>query len=267
MLAAGACVLAGGGLGTAGDVIRLGGTAADEATGDSDTELVRWGYGGYRGGYHGGYRGGYYGGYRGGYYSGYRGGYYGYGGYRGYYRPYYGGYGGYRNYYGGYYRPYYGGYYGGGYISYPSYYYPSYYSYPAYYAPCASTTTVMPYAATYSATAPLQTITQPRVLSPQPAVPQGDGQTYPYDGGPQNLVPQPADVNPTTGPRRTVPRDGLLIGLSQETTGGTSQNLNARLFRLSDSRPADSTPPATRYSYRAYGEEPLPPVTRTPARR
>src|SRR4051794_20365303 len=63
LLTAGACVLAGGGLVSAGDVIRLGGTSAADAVGDTDTSLVRWGgrgfggFGGYRGFGYGGYRG------------------------------------------------------------------------------------------------------------------------------------------------------------------------------------------------------------------
>lgn len=283
LLAAGACALGGSGLVSAGDVIRLGGADAADAIGASDTELVRGGHGGGGGGYRGGYGGGYRGGYGGGYRS------YGYGGYGGY-RSYYGGYGGYRGYgYGGYgYRPYYyggygyrplylgiglgyGGYgYGGGYggYGYGGYGYGGGYgsnygggyggypvSYGSYYSPCAATT-VMPYAsATY------QTAQPPLVSQPQ-YMPPASGQTYPYDGGPQNLVPQPTELSPAVSPKRYVPRDGLLVNLRGETTGGTTQNLNARLVRLADSRPAAPASSPSRYTYRAYGEEPLPAVRR-----
>ncbi|HLJ10889.1 MAG TPA: hypothetical protein VKU82_06855 [Planctomycetaceae bacterium] len=93
----------------------------DSSASGAQFQTVRWGGGGWRGGY-GGWRGG---GYRG---YGWGGGYRGYGwggGYRGwggYYRPYYGG-------YGGFYRPYYGGSYGYGY-GYPAYSYG--YGYPGY---------------------------------------------------------------------------------------------------------------------------------------
>lgn len=286
-LAAGVGLLAGAVGTNASDTIRLGGTEAATAIGSTDTELVRGGHGGgghggggfYRGGYggYGGYRGGYYGGYggyRGGYYGGYRGGYYG--GYRGYgyggyYRPFYGiglgyggyGYGGYG--YGGYgYGGYgYGGYgYGGygnggyGYSIYSPYY--SNYSYPINYGNAYYTAApVMPYAATY------QTV-QPQYIPTQTIVPSGNGQTFPYDGGPQYVVPQSnADLTPTQTPRPSVSREGLLVNLRDDgVQGGSSQNLSARLIRLADTTPAQTETAPNRYTYRAYGEEPLPSVRR-----
>lgn len=269
-LAAGLC-LAGAGATRADDIIRLGGSAAEEAIqGDTDI-LTRYGYGGggYRGGYGGGYRGGYGGGYRGGYayggyrggygYAGYRGGYYGgyrggyYGGYRG---GYYGGYG--RGYYGGwpflsigfYGRPYYGGgYYGGGYYSSPAYY-------PSYYA--------QPYCTGYDSYYSMSAYTSPPMAYPGNGAPsyvpmmppaQGDGPFF-YDGDPREPVPMPnRPVQPNPGAPRVVPIDGRFVSLPSQMTGDVTQ--------IYEPGPAPTTaPPTPRVTYPAYGEEPIYPAPR-----
>jgi hypothetical protein len=258
---------------SADDVIRLksspnlNATTVTLGTTNADIELARHGgygggyrggYGGYRGGYggyHGGYRGGYYGGYRGGYYGGYRGyaGYRGY--YGGYYRPYYTNY--YRPYYGGYYTnyyPYYGGYgygnygYGGyGYgsgLGYGGYYgcstisYPvvSQYAYSQPYYPSVTpygTTPVQPYNS-----APIYNgINGYNEQPPMPPV-TGDG-TYPYNGGPNQLVPMPQQqpqqqqqINPAGSSPRNPVADLRLVSTSSQTVQ-----------------------PATQYTYPAYGED------------
>ncbi len=262
LLAAGVITLAYGTAARAdNDTVRLGKSstgAASDITGDVDTSLVVWrgGYHGHRG-YYGGYRG-YYGGYRG-YYGGYRGGYWG-GGYGFYRRPYYGGY------YGGY-RPYYAGYYGGGFYGAGYYrpYYGGYYGYSSYYWPCSAQSApvvvtlapqaVQPAAPVYQAQAPA-----PQLLPAPAPVAAPQQATYPYDGGPKALVPMPnADtVDPTFGPRPTVPVQGKLVYLPAETTGGSTQLHTVSLQTSVAQQPAA----APRYSYPAYGEQSLPPVTR-----
>jgi len=300
-LAAGLMTLAGSGSARANDTVRLlDNTDRDRAAdvdGDTDTHLVyRRGGFGYGGGYgrgfgYGGYGRGFgYGGYGRGFYGGYGRGYgygYGRGFYGSYYRPFisigiggygYGGYG-----YGGYYQPYYGvssysSYY---YPSYYSSYYPGYYSYPSYsyapiYAPCSTTVTevttapqvvtVTPSTPSYSV-APSTSYSQipaPRVLAPA-----GDG-TFPYDGGPRNPLPMPGpdgDANPMSAPRKTVPLDGRLVSLPKQTTGGVTPvgDFFVSLRTDAASQPVRIDGPATpsRYTFPAYGEQNLPPVTRT----
>ena len=102
----------------------------------------------------------------------------------------------------------------------------------------------------------------PQVLPTPSAVPQPS--TYPYDGGPKTPVPLPgADtVDPTFGPRPTVPVQGKLVYLPlQETTGGSTQLQTISL----NSTPAQAPAATPRYTYPAYGEQPLPPVTRRQA--
>jgi len=266
---------------SASDVIPLKGTASYNkaqtttlgSVGDADTDLVRYGYGGYRGGY-GGYRGGYghggYGGYRGGYghghYGGYRGGYYG--GYRG---GYYGGYGGYRGgYYGGYgvyARPYYGGYGYGGYGGYGYY--------------CGTNLNcATPYYSGYPSVAVLSqqySYTQPYLSNgPAPVInnfayngngydgnggngyngggyngngngyngyngngglpvaPPSDG-TYPYNGGPNMPVPMPVQQQQQFSPAKTVPATPSTLRLV--------------------STPSQQPQQSTTYAYPAYGED------------
>jgi len=190
----------------------------------------------HHGGYGGGYYRPHYGGYGGGYYRPYYGGYGGYyrpyyAGYGGYYRPYYGGYAGYyRPYYGGYGGYGYGGY---GYGGYSGYGY-SGYGYGGYYGcstPFSTVTTFTLNAAPsiyayqqpyYSSVTPFGTapaiyggnsIAMPYNAVPlyqqqpglngfngkQPVMPpvQPTDGTFPYDGGPQQPVPQPKqEVNP-----------------------------------------------------------------------
>jgi len=266
-LAGVAALFAGAQVARADDVIPLkssGTGAASTITlgynGSADTELARYGRGGYGGGGYGGYRGGFHGGYRGGYaghYGGYRGFYAGYRGfYGGYHRPYYAGF--YRPYYGGYYgspyyynsyysTPYYGGY-GGGYYSAPYYdygcsatpgtygavtqlsvvqqpYYPSVQPYGVQYG-------VQPYNGTpygvpqqgisgYGGAAPQQ---------PMPPLPSGDG-TFPYDGGPTIPVPMPRQ---DAAPAKSAPPATTTLRLVN--TGG---------------QPA----PPTQFSFPAYGED------------
>jgi hypothetical protein len=274
--------------------------AAATVDGDTDTHLVYHRGGFHHGGFHHGGFG--YGGYGRGFgYASFGRGFYGYGrgfgyGYGGFYRPYYGyrsfyrpyyGFSLYRPYYGGYglgyggyglgYGGYYGGYYGGGY--YPSFglsiysgYSPGYYSYPSYYSsfytPCAGTT-VGPQVVTVTPS----TTTSPYAQTPLPQIIEGDvNSTYPYDGGPRSPLPMPGPddaASPMKAPRPTVPLEGRLVSLPKETTGGTTPVRVSPFVSLrldTPSAPA-ATPaparPATRYTYPAYGEQKLPPVTRT----
>ena len=167
------CLLAGFGTVSADDTVRLGGPSAQaDVQGGTDTDLVRWGRGGY-GGYN---RGGYGGHYRGGY---------------GYYRGYYGGYG----------RPYYyGGYYA------PAYYYPPTYYAPTYYAPRAIR--YYSYPINGESSPPPATTMQGSFYPSQSQQPFGNG-TFPYDGGPRAPVPMPnpsSDANPANTPRRPANR-------------------------------------------------------------
>src|ERR1017187_2810614 len=151
------CVLAGVGVVSANDTIRLGGPSAQAAIqGGTNTELVRWGYG-----YHGHYRG--------------------------YYRPYYG------YYRPAYYYPRAYTYYAPSY--YPRYYYtPTYYysapSYGSYYYYPISGEALPPPATTvqgsYPAPAPQQYV---------PPMPPPGG-TFQYDGGPRSIVPMPNSNEP-----------------------------------------------------------------------
>jgi hypothetical protein len=255
-LAAG-LVLASGGVSWGNDVVRLGGPAAQASIeGGTNNALIRGGHGGggHGGGGHGGYggyRGGYYGGYRGGYYGGYRGGYYG--GYGGYY-------GGYRGWGGGYYSPYY---YGSYYPYYNTYYYSPYYYTPSYYYPIAGVNA--PVATLQQSTyAPAPTQNYAPGYSPEPS---GNG-TFPYDGGPRNVMPMPPADGPAPmngQPRGTIPLDGKLAGMPRETTGGVSPVVTPDIQRLNyvsytSAAPQTSTQP--RYTYPAYGEQPLPPAPR-----
>jgi hypothetical protein len=214
------------------------------------------GYGGYGGGYggYGGCYGGYsgYGGYGGGY-GGYGSGYSGYGGYGGYgsgyggYSPYGGGYGygGYSPYSGGYgggyggYSPYIGGGYGyGGYSPYSG----GGYGYGGY--GCSGYGGYGGY--------PISMNTAPAGNSGIAPAPQS--QTYPYNGGPANPVPQPGVVPqaPSTQPQPpTVPREGLTVSLPRQTSGGVYP-----LFMPApqSSAPAVAVPSAPSYRYKAYGE-------------
>jgi len=195
----------------------------------------RAGFGGYRGGVvAGGYRGGF-GGYRGGVVAGgYRGGFggyrYGFGGYRagfvGGYRGFYPGFGryGYGFGYGRGFYPWYGGYgYGLGYGGYYGGYWP-----------CATLSGgVGAVVSTLSVPADMADVpVQPAMPLDEPApppeqveVPQAPpaaapgNPTFPYDGGPQNLVPMPGrEPAPTTRPpvavpQRSVPMEGRSVSL------------------------------------------------------
>lgn len=246
-------ILAGAAAVQAGDTIRLGLPAQDDAPAirlgevSPDAELldaryVRYGgyggYGGYRGyGGYGGYRSygyGGYGGYRGYGYGGYRG--YGYGGYRGYG---YGGYsGGYRGYSGGFYGGFSGGYYGGyrgyGYGGYRGYGYggSGYYgiSEPVPSGPAVYSLNIVPGVVQGS-----ERPTPYLPSDPQPAPrPLPNDGTFDYDGGPRSPVPLPKADQPNNKPP-TVPLEGRPVSL-----------------------PGRSTP---KYTYPAYGEVPRPPAS------
>jgi hypothetical protein len=255
---AGGFLLAGASVALASDddTVKLGGPYAIQ--GSTDTDLVRGGGhggGGHGGGGHGGYGHGGYG--HGGYYGGgYRGGYYG-GGYgRGYYGGYYGG-GYYPYYYGAGYWPYY---YGSYYYP-PTYYQPSVYYYPttSYYYPMAGS--------------PAPTMTLQGASNYQPApgqyVPQapagGDG-TFPYDGGPRNVipVPMPGDTNPAKNPG-VVPLDGKLVSSPTKASGGIAPVSTPEIQRLNYVGSTSATP--ARVTYPAYGDEPLPVAPRKTAGR
>ena len=216
----------------AGDVIRL--NMVDNAPtqnlvddGQGADTVRTWyrgfgGWGGYRGFGWGGYRGFGWGGYRGFGWGGYGLGYRGFG-YGGFYRPYYG--------FGGFYRPFYGyGGYGLGYglgvgyglggIGYGGFYPGFGYGYG--FGPCAGTT-----ASVYTLSMPVATIGTPLPCTPQqpyvdvnPPQAPADAGTYPYDGGPQPVVPAPKEsVKPSTGtPQRSVPLEGRSVSLPKPTT-------------------------------------------------
>jgi hypothetical protein len=194
-----------------------------------------FGWGGYRGFGFGGYRGFGWGGYRGFGFGGYRG--FGYGGF---YRPYYG-FG-----YGGFYRPYYGFGYGrlgyglgyglggyglggyglGGYglgyglggFGLGGYGYGI--GYGGYWGPCSGGGVVT---STYTLNMPVATLGTPlpQAVPQAPVIVPNDGATYPYDGGPQQVVPTPQAVPnppevstpPAKAPRRTVPLEGRSVSL------------------------------------------------------
>jgi len=260
----------------ANDVVRLGGPTAKTGGIDADLTATRGGH--FGGGFHGGHYGGHYGGYRGGYYGGYRG---YYGGYRGYYGGYY------RPYYANYYRPYYYGGYGGyggygyggcgGYYSayaYPSYYYPSYYGSPY---PCAiaSATIVTQQVPVLPQSTPLYS-QAPAYVTPapqqQPLLQQPNVNTYPYNGGPVNPVPAPQGGDnpvPMNSKPGVIPLDGRLVSLPGETRGGVSpvvtpdiQKLRYVSFTDTPTPQAPAIAPTTRFSYPAYGEQPITPAPR-----
>lgn len=232
------------GRGRADDTIRLNRvdnaptqTLVDDGKG-ADT-IRTWhrgfGYGGYRGFGFGGYSGFGFGGYRGFGYGGFYRPYYGLG-YGRFYRPFYGlGYGGLRYGLGGYGLGYGLGGYGLGYglgsfgLGYGlgSYgfgyggYYPSYgFGYGGFWGPCSGGGVVT---GTYTLNMPVATLGTPlpqTVPQAPPVVPNGNG-TFPYDGGPQQVVPNPQaapnppDVStpPAKAPRRTVPLEGRSVSL------------------------------------------------------
>jgi hypothetical protein len=266
LLAAGLIALAGSGTVRAdNDTLRLGTSstgAAGAVFGDADTALVYWRGGGHWGGGHWG----------GGHWGGYRSHWGGYAAYRPFHRPYWGGYG-YRPvfYRPAYYGGYYGGYYGAGYGGY----------YGAGYYPCGgqSVTPIIvapqPPPALQYAAPPLKLPYQQQAYAPQvlpapagvPQQPPGFDPTFPYDGGPNAPMPMPGTDNadPASGPRPTIPLQGKLVHLQKETTGGstqmTTQFISVGTAPTTTSQPAASPAP-TRYTYPAYGEQPLPPVTR-----
>jgi hypothetical protein len=206
-LAAVVGVLAWAGPSRAGDIIRLNGVdnaptnnLLDDGRGADTIRTWYRGWGGYRGFGWGGYRG------------------FGYGGF---YRPYVVGYGGfYRPYYGlGFYRPYYG--FGLGYgigfgLGYGGFY-PGYgVGYGGFFGPCAGAT-----ANVYTLNIPMATLgtplpgaAQPRATDLAPVQPPANG-TFPYDGGPQNPVPNPKQTSrPSTTPQqRDVPLEGRSVSL------------------------------------------------------
>lgn len=206
----------------AGDVVRLNGVGnaptrnlVDDGQGADTVRTWYRGFGwGGRGFGWGGYRGFGWGGYRGFGWGGYGLGYRGFG-WGGFYRPYYG--------FGSFYRPFYGyglgiGYGLGG-FGYGGYYPGFGYGYG--FGPCAGTTAnvynlSMPVAVLGT---PLNGAAQPRYIDVNPPQAPADAGTYPYDGGPQNLLPKPREtVNPSTdAPRRTVPLEGRSVSLPKST--------------------------------------------------
>jgi len=276
----------------ASDIVRLGGPSAESTIqGATDIELVRYGYGGYGRGHYGhghyghGYGRGYYGGgygygrgYYGGYGRGYYGNYYG-GGYgRGYYGSYYGrGYygGGYGNSYygGGYGNSYYGGgygngYYGGGYgRGYYGGYGGGYYGIAGCEAPVVTLQAPIVSQAQYQQ--PGQYYQQPGQYSAPvmpPAADSPDG-TYPYNGGPANPIPQPAN-NPIPTNRGIVPLDGKLVSLPSAISGGVSpvslNNGQRYTFVSTTSAPVSRqlNPAPARIAYPAYGDVVVPQAPR-----
>jgi hypothetical protein len=201
------------------DTIRLGGK------GNADL-IATAGHGGHGGGHggHGGHvSGGHWGGH-GGHWAGHGGswghwghhhhnsfsfGFYGWPYYYGYNRPYY-----YSSYY-----PYY--------YSYPTYYStPVYYTQPVYYS--AASYYVQPATAVDTA---IPTLPAPTRVVPTPPVPglptqftvpagnpAGPAPTFPYDGGPNRLVPLPVDSAPVITPvRPAAPADNRLVSLPSNT--------------------------------------------------
>jgi hypothetical protein len=221
-------LLAWAGLARAGDTVRLNlvdnaptKSLVDDGRGADTIRTWHYGWGGYRGFGYGGW-----GGYRGFGWGGYRGfGWGGLGGYRsfgwgGFYRPYYG-FG-----YGGFYRPYYGlglggfglgyglgyglgmggfGYgmgYGGWGMGYGGFF------------PCAGGGA----ATVYTMNAPVATLGTPLpqgALQPQAPLPVGNDGTYPYDGGPKEVVPDPKETPAPSikTPRPSVPLEGRSVSL------------------------------------------------------
>jgi hypothetical protein len=215
-------LLAGFGVASASDTIRLGGPSAQSTIqGDVDTELVRWRHHGF--GHHRHFTPYFYGRsfYGGGYYRPY---YYA----NNYYRPYY---------YSNYYRPYYyGSYYG-------SYYRPYYYS--SYYYPIAGES-VLPPVTTLQGNGYYQVPASQQYAPPMPPPINGNG-TFQYDGGPRSPIPMPIpdpETSPAKTPRGIIPIDGRLVSLPTQATGGVSVPFTHV--------PASTSVP--RVSYPAYGE-------------
>ena len=218
-------LMAGVGVASASDTIRLGGPSAQSTIeGDVDTQLVRGGFHGHAGHFHG----------HAGHFHGHAGHFHGHAGFHGrgffgagFYRPYY---------YASYYRPYfYGSYYN------PYYYTPYYYG-TNYYYPCAGDS--LPPATTLEASGYYQA-SAPQQYAPQAPI-NGNG-TFQYDGGPRSPIPMPIpaqESNPAKTPRGIIPIDGRLVSLPTQATGGVSVPLTHV--------PAKTSAP--RVTYPAYGE-------------
>ena len=206
------------------DIVRLGGPSAQaDIQGGTDIELVRGYYGG-------GYGRGYYGG---GYGRGFYGGYGGYGYRNAFYRPYF---------YGSFYRPYYASYYGS-----PYYYTPYYSSYYAddYYYPTSGIT---------AAVITMQSSNNYQSAAPERILPFSPDGTYPYNGGPDSAIPMPMPTAPTDKmPRGTVPLEGKLVTLPQQSSGGISPVTSPDIQRLHFVNTPSAAP--VRVSYPAYGEK------------
>jgi len=264
------------------DTVRLATSSSGVGTGPSggtDTELVH-SRGGYRHHGYGGYHGGYHRGYFGGYHRGYYGGYYGYN------RPYYGGY---------YARPYYGGYYGGYYS--PSYYsgyspyyygsycqpyynggyYGQYYGYYGGYRRISLNGDISePYGVALTVSAPITFAQAPALaaqpatrvyqnqpqLLPAPAAGPGNNQTFPYDGGPSVPLPLPPSdaAPPSVNPQPTIPLSGKVVSVPGTLSGGTTQYTNMLIGWTAVATQPASAPATSRFSYPAYGDQPLPQV-------
>jgi len=110
-------------------------------------------------------------------------------------------------------------------------------------------------------------------VQPMPPVINGNGGgdgTYPYNGGPRQIVPMPPAANDSPAPMRNpgaiIPLDGKLVSLPRQTGGGVSlvstpatqgwnyaANGNNAAVRLT----------ATRIEYPAYGENSVPTPLKT----
>lgn len=222
-----------------GDTVRLSGRdnaptqqLVDDGQGAENVRTWYGGWGGYRGFGWGGYRGFGWGGYGGGFYRPFYGGL-GYGG-LGYGRLGFGGMGLYRPYYGfglGYGGLGFGGLGGYGFGYRYGGFYPGFgMGYGGFFGPCAGAS-----ASVYSLTMPSGVVGAPLSNTPLPSnplpnaplpgapqpravdavAPQAPAEgTFPYDGGPQNVVPAPQDTPPTrAAPQRTVPMEGRAVSL------------------------------------------------------
>ena len=218
-------LLAGFGVASASDTIRLGGPSAQSTIeGDADTQFVRGGFHGHAGHFHG----------HAGHFHGHAAHFHGHAGFHGrgffgagFYRPYY---------YASYYRPYFFGSY------YNPYFYTPYYYGTNYYYPCAGDS--LPPATTLQASGYYQA-SAPQLYAPQAPV-NGNG-TFQYDGGPRSPIPMPIpnpESNPAKTPRGILPIDGRLVSLPTQATGGVSLPFTHV--------PASISVP--RVTYPAYGE-------------
>lgn len=246
-----------------GDTVRLGTSSAGTLSGGTDTALVRWGF---RGGFGRGFYGrGFYG--RGFWGRGFYGrGFWGRGFYgRGFYRPYWGGY------YGrGFYRPYGIGIYGGFGLYTPYYGVCASPLYASYYPIAGQGAVTQTLAATTASSAvSSNSTTSPQVLHMPGAAPQQPkgNQTFPYDGGPQNPPPFPGNdaVDPASNSGPTVSPQGKLVYLPIESGVGSTQLTTHFVGLAAGPMPEpepDAAPAPRRSGYAAYGEQPLPPVTR-----